>query len=162
MDKTSIETLNGRSDCLDAVERLTGLAEREVALFTQQLEPLLYNHAAVCDAWSKLARENRHARIRIIAQSTRSAATQGNCLIDLAQRLSSKIQIRTPATPELQTFSESWLIIDDHGMLRINNPERWEGSLILNDRRVVREQLEFFDKAWENSEPDIQTRRLSL
>ncbi len=162
MEKTSVEVLNGQGDCLDAVERLLATAERDIALFTQQLEPLLYNHAGVCDAISRTARENRHARVRIIALSTRSAAAQGHCLIDLAQRLSSKIQIRSPATPELQLFGESWLIIDDHSMLRLNNPERWEGSLILNDRRVAREQLESFDKAWENSEPDMQTRRLNI
>jgi hypothetical protein len=162
MEPSSTEILNGRSDCAEAVERLAVMAEREIALFTQQLEPLLYHHRAVCDRFSQLAREQRHARIRILAQNTRGIAAQGHCLIELAQRLSSKVQIRVPATPELQSFSESWMIVDDHSLLRINNPERWKGSLTLHDRRVVREQLEFFDQAWENSEPDIQTRRLGL
>jgi len=162
MEKTSVEILNGRSDCQEAVERLVALAQGEVALFTQQLEPLLYNHGTICDPLSRLARADRHSRIRILAQQTRGIGAQGHCLIDLAQRLSSSVQIRRPSTPELQAFSESWMIVDDHSMLRINNPERWEGSLILHDRRVVREQLEFYDKAWENSEPDSNTRRLHI
>ncbi len=162
MEPSSVEVLNGRSDCSDAVKRLLERAERELALFTQELEPLLYNHPEVCRRCFEIARGSRNGRIRLIAQSTRSAAAQGHCLIDLSQRLSSRVRIRTPATPELQAFRESWLIVDDHSMLRINNPERWEGSLILHDRRVVREQLEFFDAAWENSEPDQQTRRLHI
>lgn len=161
MDKTSVEVLNGRSDCAEAVERLLSVARHEIALFTQQLEPLLYNHPSTCQRMSDLARQ-RHSRIRIIAQDTRGVAARGHCLIDLAQRLSSSVQIRCPATPELQAFGESWMIVDDHSLLRINNPERWEGSLILNDRRVVREQREFFDQAWEHSEPDLQSRRLGL
>jgi len=76
--------------------------------------------------------------------------------------LPSSIQIRIPATEELQRFSESWLIVDDHSLFRMTNPQRYEGVLIENDRLHIKTQMEYFDQAWENSEPDQNTRRLSL
>ena len=161
MENTSVETLNSRDDCVEAVARLIGSAELKIALFTQNLEPLLYNHASICDHISALARKNRHSSIRIIAQNTRAAA-DGHCLIHLAQQLSSSIQIRVPATEEIRRYAKSLLLVDDHSMVLIDNPERYEGSLIENNRLHVRTELEFFDHAWENSLPDANTRRLHI
>lgn len=161
-NETSTKTLLGKQDCIEAVDQLIVQAERHVALFTQQLEPDLYNNDLVCDHLAKIARTNRLASIRIIAKDTRTVLSQGHCLINLAQRLSSFIQIRNPATPELQRFSESWLLVDQSGFCRINNPDRFEGTLFSNDRLQVKDQMEFFDNAWENSQPDPNIRRLNI
>ena len=162
MEKTTVTALNGRDESVEAVQRLIDSAQSRICIFSQQLEPLLYNRQSVCQAISRLARSHRHAEIRLIAQSTRAVASNGHCLIDLAQRLPSSIQIRIPATEELQHFRESWLIVDDHSIVQLDNAERYEGSLIENDRLHVKTQLDFFNHAWENSEQDQNTRRLSL
>ncbi len=161
-NKSSVKTLTDRQDCSDAVHHLIGSAERYIAIFSQQLEPLLYNVPEICEQMSQLARKNRYTQIRIIAQQTRSVASQGHCLIQLAQKLSSYVQIRTPNTPELQRFAQSWLIVDDHSICEISNPDRYEGKVIEHDRVHVASQLEFFENAWENSVPDVNTRRLSI
>ena len=162
MEKTSVTPLNSREECVEAVQRLIDSAQSDICLFSQQLEPLLYNRASICQRLSQLARSHRHSSIRLIAQSTRTVASHGHCLIDLAQRLPSSIQIRIPATEELQHFRESWLIVDNHSILQLDNPERYEGSVIENDRLHVKTQLDFFNHAWDNSEQDQNTRRLSL
>jgi hypothetical protein len=162
MDTTSVKTLASRKDCTDAVLELIRGAELRVAIFSQQLEPFLYNDAEVCDLFSKLARKNRHTDIRVLAQKTRHVAADGHCLIRLSQRLSSCIQIRIPDTPELQNYRKSLLIIDDHSILIIDNPERYAGTLIENNRLHVKTELEFFDQAWENSVPDQNTRPLQI
>jgi len=162
MDNSSVITLNSRNDCVEAVHRLIQSAEQHVAIFSQELEPLLYNHVEICEMLSALARKNRHSSVRIIAQQTKTVASDGHCLIHLAQRLSTYVSIRVPSTPELQRFRESWLITDNHSICEINNPDRYEGKVIEHDRLHVKTQLEFFDHAWENSQPDQHTRRLSL
>lgn len=161
METSSTKNLTSRQDCVEAVQALVDAARMRVMLFTQQLEPLLYNHHPVCERLSLLVRKNRHARVRILAQQTRTAA-EGHCLINLAQQLSSFVQIRIPVTPELQNYQKSLLIVDDHSLMLIDNPERYEGSLIENNRLHVKPELEFFDHAWENSEPDQNTRRLNI
>ena len=162
MGDISVTTLNGREDCVDAIEQIIVAADKNIAIFSQRLEPLLYNRPVVCDKISLLARSNRHARIRILTQSSKSVLADGHCFISLAQRLSSYIQIRNPNTQELRGFAESWLIIDNHTICELNNPDRYEGSLVLQDLPLVKEKLEFFDYAWENSDPDPNVRRLHI
>jgi hypothetical protein len=162
MSKTSVKALTNKQECSEAIQHLVDRADRHIAIFSQQLEPLLYNHQDVCEKMAQLARKNKHSQIRIIAQQTRSITSEGHCLIHLAQRLSSYVQIRTPNTPELQRFNQSWLIIDNHSICEISNPERYEGKLIEDDPKYVKTQLEFFDHAWENSDPDIHSRRLGI
>ena len=160
--ESSTRILSDKSECKDAVASMVKQADRHVALFTQQLEPLLYNHSEVCDVLSRLARKNKLSTIRILTLNSRNVMSEGHCLITLAQRLSSFIQIRNPQTPELQRFNESWLIVDDHSMCRITNPDRYEGKLIENNRLEIRNQLEFFNNAWENSSPDTNVRQLNI
>lgn len=162
MENISVTTLTNQQECTEAVHRLIESAQRHICIFSQQLEAPLYNHQKICDLLSELARKNRHSSIRILAQQTKSIAADGHCLIQLAQRLSSSVQIRNPTTTELQRFSKSWLIADDHSIVQIDNPQRYEGSVVENDRIHVRTQLEFFDHAWENSQPDQNTRRLNI
>jgi len=162
MEHTLVKTLTGRLDCSEAVLSLIGLAEQHIALFSQNLEPLLYNMPEVCERISSLARKNRHSTIRIIALDTRAAVADGHCLIQLAQRLSSSIQIRVPNTAELQRFSASWLIVDDHSICQIDNPERYEGSLIEHNRLQVKSKLDYFNMAWESCLPDTNSRRLHI
>lgn len=147
---------------MEAVEQIIEQANKNIAIFSQQLEPLLFNRPAVCDKISLIARSNRSSRIRIIAQNTKSVLAQGHCFISLAQRLSSFVEIRNPTTQELRGFAESWLIIDNHSICELNNPDRYEGSLIMQDRPLIKEKLEFFDYAWENSNPDPNVRRLHI
>ena len=162
MRDISVKTLNGRADCVDAIEQIIDQAEKHIAIFSQQLEPLLYNRPEVCDKLSMMARSNRQTRIRILAQSTKSVLAEGHCFISLAQRLSSFIEIRNPTTPELRSFAESWLIVDNHSICELNSPDRYEGKLVESDRPLVKERLEFFDYAWENSTPDPNIRRLHI
>lgn len=162
MEHTSVITLTNKQDCSDAISEIIQLADRNIAIFSQHLEPLLYNHSEVCDSLSRLARKNKYSFIRILALNTKSSAAEGHCLINLAQRLSSSIQIRVPVIQELQRFSESWLIADDHSICQINNPDRYEGTLIKGDRLHVKNKLEYYDHAWENSQVDQNTRRLHI
>ncbi len=162
MDTSSVITLTSRQECSDAIHRMVESAEQYIAIFSQQLEPQLFNHQDLCEMISQMARNNRHSSVRILAQQTKSVATDGHCLIHLAQRLSSYVKIRVPTSPELQHFSECWLIVDDHSICQITNPQRYEGSAIEHDRLHVKSKLEFFNQAWENSNPDQNTRRLSL
>jgi hypothetical protein len=162
MEDTEVQNLTSRAECAEAVEKLIESANSQIAIFSQQLEPLLYNHARICHKISAISRSHRHSDIRIIALSTRAVAANGHCLIELAQRLPSSIQIRTPKTEELQHFRESWLITDDHSIMQINDPDRYQGSLIQHNRLHVKTQLDYFNYAWENSEQDQNTRRLSL
>ena len=162
MSETSTILLDGRSDCAEAAKVLILGCVGRLYLLTQRLEPDLYNDAEIHQHLTALATSNRNAEIHIIAQDTRVAANQGHFLIHLAQKLPSFVQIRTTVTPAHRRFRESWLIADDGAYLRMRNPERYEGYYELDNKLECRSYRETFLEMWEASEPDQNTRRLSL
>jgi hypothetical protein len=162
MDDNSSILLDGRSDCVEAARTLVLGCVGRLYLVTQRLEPELYNHAEIYDHLTALVASNRKTEIHIITQSTRVAANQGHHLIHLAQKLPTYVQIRTTVTPAHRNFRESWLMADDGAYLRLRNPERYEGYYEIDNKLETRSYLERFEEIWEASEPDQNTRRLSL
>lgn len=162
MDDCSSILLDGRSDCVDASRVLVLGCVGRLYLITQKLEPELYNHAEIYDHLSALVASNRNTEIHIIAQDTRVAANQGHQLIHLAQKLPTYVQIRTTVTPAHRNFRESWLMADDSAYLRLRNADRYEGYYEIDNKLECRSYLERFAEIWEASEPDQNTRRLSL
>jgi hypothetical protein len=160
-DSSSI-LLNGRSDCVEAARTLVLGCVGHLYLVTQRLEAELYNNADIYDHLTALVASNRNTEIHIIAQDTRVAANQGHHLIHLAQKLPTYVQIRTTVTPEHRNFRESWLMVDDGAYLRLRNPERYEGYYEIDNKLECRSYRERFLEMWEASEPDQNTRRLSL
>ena len=154
--------LQGRQACREAATTLILGSVGRVYIFSQRLEPEIYNDAEIHQHLSRLATTNRNADIRIIAHDTRVAANQGHYLIHLAQKLPSFASIRVTAAPEQRNFRESWLIADDGAYMRIRNPERFEGYYELDNKLECRSYLEEFIEAWEACVPDQNTRRLSL
>ena len=162
MDETSPILLDGRSDCAEMARTLVLGCTTRLSLITQRLEPELYNDAEIHAHLSSLAAGSRNTEIRIIALDTRVAANQGHYLIHLAQKLPTYAQIRTPVIQEHRHFRESWLIADDGAYLRLRNPNRYEGFYELDNKLECRNYLETFQEIWDASEPDQNTRRLSL
>ena len=162
MIESSTILLDGRNDCAEAAKVLILGCVGQLYLLTQRLEPELYNDAEIYQHLTSLATSNRNAEIHIIAQDTRVAANRGHYLINLAQKLPSYVQIRTTVTPAHRNFRESWLIADSGAYLRLRSPDRYEGYYELDNKLECRSYLETFADMWEASEPDQNTRRLSL
>ena len=162
MEDNSSKILGGRRDCHDCVQQLIQLASQRVYIIGPQLEPELYNDRSIYEQLSNLASNNRNTDIRIIAHDTRVAASQGHCLIHLAQRLPSFANIRTTVTREHRKFFESWLIVDDMAYMRIKNLGRYEGNFELDNKLETRSYLDKFEEIWEACQVDQNTRRLSL
>lgn len=162
MEESSTILLSGRQDCRDAVKTLILGALQRVCIISQRLEAELYNDAEIFEHLQGLATANRNADIRILALDTRGAANQGHYLIHLAQKLPSYAQIRSPVTREHRNFRESWLIADDGAYMRLRNPERFEGYYEIDNKLECKSYIDEFNEMWDASEPDQNTRRLSL
>jgi len=154
--------LDGKAPCRETIASLISQATKSIAIFSQKLEYSLYHQPAICQAIKTLVRKNKNAQIRIICKDSQAASQHGHCFINLAQNLSSFIEIRKPNTIEINQVQQSWLVIDDVTYCHIKNIQRFIGSASFNNRLVAKESLDFFNHAWENSEIDQQTRRLSL
>lgn len=159
----SDETLkvDSSDECGEAVLALTRQAKRSLDIFSHTLERRVYNSQALYTAALQLATYSRYSQIRIILKDATHAIKDGSRLVELSQRLSSRVQIRTPPV-EYRDVSEEFVIADDVGLLHRKLASRYEGELCFYEPLKCRQLKKFFDECWEKSAPDPNLRRLHL
>ncbi|MBL7004103.1 MAG: GNAT family N-acetyltransferase [Gammaproteobacteria bacterium] len=153
---------DNRELCKEIILSQIKQAKHQINIFTQNFEPELFNQPSIYHFIQHLITRNRRVKVRIICQDASLAVHEGHYLIRLAQNYTSFVEIRTPVTKELKGFQQSWLMVDDYAYCHIQNVTRYYGTACFNNRLKVKESLEFFNLAWEESEIDQTTRRLNV
>ncbi len=136
-------------------------ARMTLALFTRDLDPVIYDTQEFVTAVQQLALRSRYSRIRIVAIDPTAAIKDGHRLIELGRRLSSFIEFRRPSQ-EHAKLSESLLIVDETGLLYRPVASRYEGFADSDNAFAARARLRDFDEIWEQAEPEPEFRRLGL
>lgn len=136
-------------------------AVRNLYIFTYDLDRAVFDNPAFEEAASQLARRSQHSRIQILLQDASSAVRHGHRLVALAQRLSSKIEIRKPVA-EYADITRSFFVADETGYVSRQLSDRYEAVANFSDRLLARDLVSFFNEVWERSQQDSQLRRLHL
>ena len=148
----------------DHLVHATGMlrqAKRDLALFTYDLDPAVYDAPPFVEAFKALALRSRFSRLRILLQDNTLVLQRGHRLLELAQRLPSMIEIRRPYE-EYRDHPENFLLIDDCGYLHKRSLEGYAGIACYHNRHRVNRLLALFDEAWEHGKPDRELARLHL
>ncbi|MFZ5622077.1 MAG: hypothetical protein ACOY5W_13765 [Pseudomonadota bacterium] len=154
-------TLGSRDDNRQAAALLAAQAHRQIDLFTPDLEPALYDQSPFLDALTQLCLSSPRARIRVLAKDFERTIKDGHRLVELARRLSSYMELRKVHT-DYQENNESFLLVDDYGLLHRRHAARFDGSFSCKAPLEVRRLRAFFDEVWDRSEPQADLRRLHL
>jgi predicted GNAT family N-acyltransferase len=136
-------------------------AKRYLSIFTQTLDPQIFDTPAFADATKNLSMRSRFSRIRILLQDNTLVVQQGHRLVELAQRLSTAIEIRIPGEAYAD-HAENFMLVDEVGYLHRKQAENLLGTACYNDRRRVDRMQTVFDDAWEYGIPDRELARLHL
>lgn len=141
--------------------RLAEQASLSIDIFTQQMDPEIYDNNGFEQAITKLARRHPKTRVRILAQDTRHAAQNGHCLVRIAQTLSSTVSIHLPARHH-QGIKSAFMIVDRIGYIRRIHAtdHNYTATVCFDAPRHSQQLADDFDEMWEHSTPDPQTRRL--
>jgi hypothetical protein len=150
-----------REDNHLAAVQLAQQCKRNLELISRKLDPSIYDTPDFIEALKRLALKSRHARIRILVFESDAIIHRGHRLIDLAQHLSSYIELRNPGF-EYQAYNEELLIADETGYLHREYSERYEGKINFNDRRQSKLLLDRFEEMWESAMPDPNLRRVHV
>ena len=153
--------VDDQTQVLEAVRAIVDGTRREIALVSRHLDRRVFEDDAIVEAFKRVATRGRGARIRLFVLDPEPVVRNGHRLVDLAQRVSSHMQIRIPGRAH-RRFNESWLLADTYGYMRLRFADRYEGSVDFNDRRTVRDLTERFDEMWEAGREDPNLRRLAL
>lgn len=143
------------------LDKLSSQALRSIQIFTPDLESAIYSNQNLKNNLLNMARGNRHAQIQILVIDTSSAVRYGHLLLQLAQQLTSKIDIRMP-TEEYQEQQLGFILVDKKGFILKPDTKVASGIYNVDCRHRGTRLSEFFSYAWEHAQPDPQTRRLSI
>ncbi|WP_323844406.1 hypothetical protein [Microbulbifer magnicolonia] len=144
-----------------ALIELLGEARRELCIYSERLARPLYHDSEVVEALSSFARSGRCARVRILIRDSDPIVRQFHRAQVLAQRLSTRIEIRkieaTVDTPDWE-----FAIADGRGVLQCDDRDLWLGSYHPQSQVRARKLLDIFERDWSLATTDANLRRLSL
>lgn len=135
-------------------------ATRLLTMYTQDLEPLVYDQPLFLEAVKRLVLARSYAKVRVLLVDPARTVYESSRFIGLARRITSHIEIRR-ANPALRS-SQAFLIADHHALVYRLQASRWDGIAEMDDPTVARRYLNFFDEAWIASAPDAETRQQHL
>lgn len=153
-----LETL---ADNRQGAVAVAATAKRELALFSHDLEPLLYDKDDFIRTVQALATRSRMSRIRIVSIDPGASVRAGHRLISLAQRFSSYMEVRRAAKDHAQ-LAETFLVADEEAVLFRPIASRYEGYADMHAPLEARKFLRQFTDIWEMAEPDPEFRRLGI
>jgi len=136
-------------------------AQRMLTIFTQDLEPLIYDQNAFLDAAKRLVLARSYAKVRVLIADPSRTLWEGNKFFGMARRLTGCIELRN-VNRNLAPNPSAFLIADDRALLYRLQASRWEGIAEMTDQSVVRKYLGYFDEVWRASEPEAGLRQMHL
>ena len=147
-----------RDDCRDLTLALARQAKRSLTIFSYDLEPSLYNSPDFYQATRNIIGTDPNAMIRILVYDISQTIIKGHRLLDLGQRLSSRVQIRKLS----KKFHHAFLVADDIGVLDRRRAERYEAMVNFNSPGWANNLIHFFNKAWEQSSRTSEVHSLNI
>lgn len=160
--KTMILRANTREELIAITRTLLAGARHSVCMLVRELHPQLLDDTACLVELRRLAVSGRGASIRIIAQDLSRALEEGTRLLELAQRLSSIVQMRRPLEPDDQKYASAFMCVDTQGYLfrPIESDMVTTGSTYAPGRHA--ELTRLFEDVWGRSEPWPELRTLGI
>ncbi len=150
-----------RADAHAATIDVARTARRAISLFSNDLEPDLFNRADVAEIFKNLILTHKFARVRILVKTPLRCVREGHRLAELANRFSSFIEIRVASLDD-QRRRDTFLVADQRAVICRADASRYEGIADTRSAAVALHYLEFFDTAWERAAPATELRRLYL
>lgn len=158
----------GSGEAFDGIEEnrrialaLAQQARQEILIASYDLDTHLYSNNEFIDALAGLVRGHRSAHVHVLTWQAKQVARHGHRLIELAQRLSSTIQIHEPDRVH-GDFIESFMVVDGTGYFHRSFADRFEGTSSLHAPLAARQLRERFIAMWERSTPSSEFRRLGI
>lgn len=153
--------LSGHDDYAQAVTALLEGARHEVAVFSPELHPVVFDRPSVLEAVRGFALRNQRTTMRVLVRNADPVAREGRQLVELARRLSSSISLRALAG-DFGDRDDAFVIADgSHYALR-RQASTWEGLHDSTRPEVAHQLLTAFDEMWEHSTPHAGFRRLHI
>ncbi len=140
---------------------LVAHSSRNLRIFSELLDPLVYDSDDFCRGVFELATSHPNARVMLLVKDTLNLSRHFHRLVETYRKLSSHIELRRLNT-EIETAHREFMTGDGSALLYFQNPDRYLGYLQLYAPVAVKNINVEFDLLWNHSEPDRQVRQLHI
>jgi len=147
-----------REECAALTIALAAQAQTEIYIFSEDLEPDLYNSNAFIDAVRHMLGNDTNAKVSILVHDISRVVQRGHKLIDLSRRASSRVELRKLNTK----YHHAFMVVDGVGMVDRRRAERFETVANFNDPSEARNLQRFFKSVWEKSGMSLEARALHV
>lgn len=152
--------LESRAMNIAAIHKFATSAVNYLKIISRSLDHQVFDRQEIIEAISEFARRNRHSSVEILVYDCTDIIKSGHRLIHLAERISSKINIRRlPA--HMPAFNESLVIADNKGYLHNPQSDRYEGIASFNDPTRCMELSKIFSDLWNQGDVEPYLRAVS-
>ncbi len=133
-----------------ATETVAASGQRLISIMTPDLEPDIYDQAALLETIKRFVLGRSFAKVRVLMRDQARLSNGANRFIAMAHRLTSYLEIRIRA-PEYRELSAAYCIADDRAIVYRVRADRAEGIAGFNNPPVARQYLQEFDAIWQAS-----------
>ena len=154
-------TYRNQNQFLDFHKNMLAQAQRQIWLISDTIQSPLLSDPKVRDCILRLAKRNAKAGVRILLEDDKKGAGYFNPTIDLAQKLTSFVEIRSIPAGAKKPNEMITAVDFCAGILRkdLNN---YAGFANYNNNLVAQRLRDKYEQYWQYAKPSMQLRRLSI
>jgi len=160
-DDSETYHVDSSEEVLLASVAMLSQTRRTLEIVSRHLDPLIYDTVEFSARLQRFIVGAKRASVRIIVMDSTPIIGRGHRVIDLAQRLTSYIELRNPGRQHAN-YNSAFLLADRIGSVHRILADRFDGVINFNDARAAKSLGEQFEEMWPLATPDLNFRRLSL
>ena len=145
----------------DAILKLLSSAQNNVVILSRHLDPRIFSNEDFIQNASDFVRRTKTANIKILVHDTQPIVKNNHRILNLSQRVSSKIEIRTICNDYAQ-FNQAFVVADSVGYILNLKADLYDAEVNFSDVEKSKELMETFKTIWELSQQDTEVRRLCI
>lgn len=141
--------------------KVAGAATRLLTMYTQDVEPQIYDQPAFLEAIKRLILARSYAKVRVLIADPARTMFESSKFIGVARKITSHIEVRH-LRGDLRNNTSAFLIADERALLYRLQASSWDGIAEMNDPPVSRRYLAYFEDVWQASEPHRELRQIRM
>lgn len=153
--------LTCRRDFAQATLEILRQTQREVQIYTPDLEAALYDREEVIAELRRILLRRRERSVHIVVEKIATARSYDHRIIPLLHQFSDRIALRRPL-PEQENRPFGFLIADLDGYIYRRHPDNYQGEADFHQRSRANQLSRQFSEIWERAEPERGVRQLYL
>lgn len=160
-DAGTPQRLDGGVAYTGALEQLFGLARHQVAILSHALPRDIYGAQAVVDHMQTFLLGSPRAQVRVLVHQPDLAMRRAHRFVELARRLSSRVEFRQLAE-EHRSTSEEYVIADEQALLYKENHDQLSAIWRPHSPLDARLKLRAYEELWNAATPAREFYALGL